>query len=286
MENPVQFSKRSRRAIVLFTILLIIIVLIPRTLSFFKEQEKFTFTQSNFEKIEFKKKKYFKKTNYRSFNKSKFKVPPSKFDPNTYSSSDWIKLGMSQKQADIIVKFGKRGFYTDEDLKKVFVISKQFFKVIKDSLVYPERKNQNTVAETVKRDVKIIFVELNSASETELMELKGIGEFFAKNIVKKRKELGGFVDKKQLLEVWMMDQEKLNKIENNIHVDISNIQKLNLNTISAQELKNHPYFTWNIANSIVKLRTQMGGFQSIEDVKRSVLVDNDLYNKIKPYLSL
>lgn len=286
MENPIDFSKRSRRAILIFVVLLIIIVLIPRFLSLFQDSEQFSFHQTNFEKIKFKKKTYPKKF-YKSYSKkSKFKTPPKKFDPNTYSSADWINLGMSQKQADLIVKFGKRGFYSDEDLKKVFVISDQFFAVIKDSLVYPEQKNENTVAKSVNRDLKIVYVEINSANETDLMELKGIGQFFAKNIIKKRNELGGFVKKEQLLEVWKMDQEKLDGIINNISIDIKAITQLPLNTVSAQELKNHPYFTWNVANSIVKLRSQMGGFQSIEDIRRSVLIDDELFTKIKPYLKL
>lgn len=286
MENPIDFSKRSRRAILIFVVLLIIIVLIPRFLSLFHYSEQFSFHQTNFEKIQFKKKVYSKKF-YKSYlKKSKFKTPPKKFDPNTYTSADWMNLGMSQKQADLIVKFGKRGFYSDEDLKKVFVISEHFFAVIKDSLVYPERKNENTIAKSANKDLKIVYVEINSANETDLMELKGIGQFFAKNIVKKRNELGGFVKKEQLLEVWKMDQEKLDGIINNISIDIKAITQLPLNTVSAQELKNHPYFTWNVANSIVKLRSQMGGFQSIEDIRRSVLIDDELFTKIKPYLKL
>lgn len=286
MENPIDFSKRSRRAILIFVVLLIIVVLVPRFLSLFQDSEQFSFHQTNFEKIEFKKKAYSKKF-YKSYSKkSKFKTPPKKFNPNTYSSVDWMNLGMSQKQADLIVKFGKRGFYSDEDLKKVFVISDQFFAVIKDSLFYPERKIENTVAKSVNKDLKIVYVELNSANEIDLMELKGIGQFFAKNIIKKRNELGGFVKKEQLLEVWKMDQEKLDGIINNISIDIKAITQLPLNTVSAQELKNHPYFTWNVANSIVKLRSQLGGFQSIEDIRRSVLIDDELFTKIKPYLKL
>jgi competence protein ComEA len=286
MENPIEFSKRSRRAIILFISILIIVVLIPRVYNLFQDSEQFSFHQTNFDKIQFKKKVY-TKTFYKSYSKkSKYKTPLQKFDPNTYTATDWMNLGMSQKQGDLIVKFGKRGFYSDEDLKKVFVISDQFFAVIKDSLFYPERKNENTVAKSVNKDVKIVFVELNSANETDLMELKGIGQFFAKNIIKKRNELGGFVKKEQLLEVWKMDQEKLANIEKNISIDLNSIIQLPLNTISAQELKNHPYFTWNVANSIVKLRSQLGGFQSIEDIRRSVLIDDEFFTKIKPYLTL
>ena len=111
MQNPIHFSKRSRRAIVIFTIAMIVVVLIPRFYFLINPPQKFTFSQTPFQKehykkIEFKKrekKQYFKKS-------SKFKVPRSKFDPNKYTEADWIKLGMSSKQASLILKFGKALF--------------------------------------------------------------------------------------------------------------------------------------------------------------------------------
>lgn len=288
MNNLIEFSKRSRRAILIFVGFFIIVVLIPRVISLFQTPTKFSFIQTDFEKKVFAKKEY-KKKYYEygdnQFKKSKFKTPPSKFDPNVYSPSDWMNLGMSQKQADLIIKFGKRGFYSNEDLKKVFVISDKFFAVIKDSLVYPQ-KTQKAVEKSEYKKQEYKVLELNIASIEELISIPGIGPGFAKGIIKKRDALGGFISKTQLLEVYKFDQEKLTSIDSYIKVDANNIRQLDLNLISIEELKAHPYFTWNIANSIVKLRTQMGGFQKIEDIKRSVLIDNELFNKIKPYLTL
>ncbi|MES2588597.1 MAG: helix-hairpin-helix domain-containing protein [Bacteroidota bacterium] len=286
MENPLEFSKRSRKAILFFVLFFLLIVITPRIIFLFREPSDFKFTQTDFEKKVFKKRTFSYSNNYTSYSKkSKFKTPPKKFDPNEYSPSDWMNLGMSQKQADLIIRFGKRGFYSDEDLKKVFVISDKFFAVIKDSLFYPERKVFEKT--TYTKEVKTIkIIELNTASEEELMTIKGIGQFFAKNIIKQRNALGGFISKKQLLEVWKMDEEKLSLLDEFISVDPNLIKQINLNSVTAEELKKHPYFTWNIANSIVKLRAQIGSYQKIEDIKRSVLVDEEFYNKIKPYLSL
>jgi competence protein ComEA len=295
VDNPIEFSKRSRRAILIFVILLVFLVLIPRALSLFDFEKSYHFHQTDFEKnnytnFKFKKKKY-KKYTYQKYDKhSKFKTPSKKFDPNTYSINDWMKLGMSQKQADLILKFGKRGFYSDEDLKKVFVISDKFFQVIRDSLVYPEKKSkENSSFEknlSLNASQKTQIIELNTANEKDLLTLKGIGPFFAKNIIKKRNEFGGFIKKEQLLEVWKLDQEKLNAFEMNLSINPTLIQQLPLNSVSDEDLKKHPYITWNVANSIVKIREQLGGFQSIEDIKRSVLINEELYNKLKPYLTL
>lgn len=287
MQNPIHFSKRSRRAIVIFTITMIVVVLIPRFYFLINPPQKFTFSQTPFQKehyknIEFKKRKkkqYFKKS-------SKFTVPPTKFDPNKYSEAEWVKLGMSQKQAGIILKFGKRGFYSEEDLKRVFVISDKFYEIIKDSLVFPEKPAYSKFEKSTFEVKKLAKIEINTASEEELLGVKGIGPFFAKQIVKKRLELGGFISKEQLLEVWKFDQEKLDIIAPNISVNPNLIQKININTASVELLKAHPYIRWNIANSIVKMRAQIGTFKKIEELKKSVLITDEVFEKLKPYVTV
>jgi competence protein ComEA len=287
MDNPLDFSKRTRRAILIFILLVSIVVIIPRFLTLFYPNEKFVFNQTDFEHKEFKQKPKNYKKDYQKRNKFlKFKTPPKKFNPNNYTAQDWMNLGLSNKQADLILKFGKRGFYSHEDLKRVFVISEPFFNVIKDSLQYEERPKWENNYDKKTEAKKINIIELNSANEEELTQIKGIGSFFAKNIIKYRTQLGGFTSKIQLLEVWKMDQEKYDLLENFIKVDEELITKLQLNSVTVEDLKVHPYITWNVANSIVKLRTQMGGFSSIDDVKRSVLIDEELFKKIKPYITL
>ena len=69
-------------------------------------------------------------------------------------------------------------------------------------------------------------------------------------------------------------------------VDPMLIQKLNINTATAEEFKRHPYFTWNLANSLYKIRKQKGTYASIEEIKESVLMTEELYTKLKPYLTL
>lgn len=287
MQNPIDFSKRSRRAILIFTGMVLVIVLIPRMYYLFASPEKFTFFQTPFEKEQYHKYE-FKKHERKSYDikKSKFSVPLAKFDPNKYAASDWMLLGMSQKQAEIIVKFGKHGFYSDEDLKKVFVISDKFFNVIKDSLYYPSRPTYEKFEKKSYEPKAIVKVELNTANEEELMSLRGIGEFFAKNIVKRRNELGGFRNTEQLLEIWKFDQEKLDAILPYITLNAGLVKQININTATAAELKTHPYVSWNIANSIVKLRAQIGSYKKLEDLKKSVLVTDEVFEKLKPYLSV
>ena len=286
MENPIEFSKQSRRAIIIFITLLLFIAFIPRLISLFLPQEKILFTEKELEIIHFTP----KKSTFKTFEKSKkvYRIPPTKFDPNMYSISDWMYLGLTQKQATAVLKFGKYGFKSNEQLAKVFVIPKEVFNLIKDSTFYPENKREWTVKDNSEsnKDKRIELVDLNSATSEELENIPGIGPFYATNIVKQRDRLGGFINLEQLIEIWKFTPEKLEGIKPYIKLDLSKINKLNINTVTVEELKNHPYFTWNVANSIVKMRKQKRNFTAISEIKESVLITEELFLKIKPYLTL
>lgn len=282
--NDLEFSKQSRRAIILFVIILIIFAIIPRIVIYYTPEKPIHFSWKEKEII-----KNFKPTvqtnNFKDYKKREYKIPSHRFDPNTYTVNDWMKLGLSQKQAEAVLKFGKYGFKSKADLQRVFVIPKELMDKIIDSTFYPEKNKSFPINESLK-EKKLEIINLNLTSEEELLKVKGIGPFFAKNIIKRRDQLGGFLNEDQLAEVWKMTPEKIEEIKPYLLIDPQQVKKLNINTATAEELKKHPYFTWNIANAIVKLRTQHGPFKSINDLKLSVVLTDELFLKIKPYLTL
>ena len=286
-------SKRNRQALVLVIFLSIIIVYIPRIVLTFDNSEA-TIKISDAEIAETKNKiasyRKNKKANY-AYNrekKSRYHLPPSKFDPNTYELSDWMQLGMTEKQAKVVLKFTSRGLKSNEDLQRVFVISDELFDMIKDSTFYPtfEKSVIPEKKSFTKTEKPKIVVELNAASQEDLMKIPGIGESFAKWIINYRTRLGGFSKPGQLLEVWKIDAEKYAQIEPYVTVNVNQISKLKLNLTTVEELKKHPYMNWNIANSIIKIRERKRGFKSVEEIKESVLIDEECFEKLKPYLSL
>jgi len=292
MKNNIDFniSKRNKRGIVLLSIFTFCFIYYPR-LYFYCQPKMATSIHSFPSKKWEKEHKSYSNFDYSKIDYSKkdrYSRPKQKFDPNTYKIKDWMNLGLSEKQAAVVLKFTVRGIYSNEDLKRVFVISDELFFLIKDSTFYPERKNDSFVdyKKIIKEESKKELLQLNLASEEEFLNLKGVGPFFAKQIIKKRIELGGFVSKEQLLEVWKMDEEKFLIIKDQIIIDQSLIHKISLNRVSIDELKIHPYIRWNIANSIIKMREQRKGFQSIDEIKESVLINEELFEKLKPYLSL
>ena len=287
-EDPFVISKRSKRGLLVLILASLGLIFFPRVYMFFQKEEAFVINSEKIAEFERTHKK-FEKRNYSNYysKKKKYKAPDSKFNPNTYTLSDWINLGLSAKQSVVVLKFTSRGIYTEEDLKRIFVIPDVLFELIRDSVIYPERFQNSPNQESFKKQVKqITLINLNTADTTEFMKIYGVGAFYAKQIIRYREKLGGFFKKEQLFEVWKMTPEAYDKIKDHVFISEKDVKRININSVTIEELKVHPYLKWNQANSIVKMRIQRNGFKNIEELKESVLIDSETYEKLFPYLSL
>ena len=287
-EDPFVISKRSKRGLLVLILASLGLIFFPRVYMFFQKEEAFVINSEKIAEFERTHKK-FKKRNYSNYysKKKKYKAPDSKFNPNTYTLSDWINLGLSEKQSVVILKFTARGIYTEEDLKRIFVIPEVLFELIRDSVVYPKRFKKSPHQESFKNQVnQITQINLNTADTTEFMKIYGIGAFYAKQIIRYREKLGGYFTKEQLFEVWKMTNEAYDKIKDHVFISEKDVKRININSVTIEELKVHPYLKWNQANSIIKMRIQRNGFKNIEEIKESVLIDSETYEKLFPYLSL
>jgi DNA uptake protein ComE-like DNA-binding protein len=275
-------SKRNRRGILYLVLFGIAISYTPRLLTYLQDESEINITKEELQQLdeEFKdSKRSYKSTNRSDKRKTKYTRPSGKFDPNTYSVEDWKKLGLSEKQAGVIVRFTKHGIQSNEELKNVYVISDELFDLIKDSTYYSERnKNEREPKEKIS-------IDINSGTENELQTIPGIGPFYAKKIVEHRSMLGGYVRIEQLLEIWKFDADKLEEIRPFI-TKSDMVQKISVNLAGVDELKKHPYIEYKVANSIVKMREIHGEYSSLDDLKRSKLVDEELLIKLKPYIKL
>ena len=265
-EDPFVISKRSKRGLLVLILASLVLIFFPRVYMFFQKEEALVINSEQIAEFERTHKK-FEKRNYSNYysKKKKYKAPDSKFNPNSYTLSDWIKLGLSEKQSVVILKFTARGIYTEEDLKRIFVIPDILFELIRDSVVYPQRFQNTPNQESFQKQVKqITQINLNTADTTEFMKIYGIGAFYAKQIIRYREKLGGYFTKEQLLEVWKMTPEAYDKIKDHIFINEKDVKRIDINSVTIEELKAHPYLNWNKANSIIKMRIQRNGFKNIE----------------------
>ncbi len=219
------------------------------------------------------------------------------FDPNTASVKDWVRLGVKEKTATTIQKYISKGgkFYKPEDIRKIWglpkkdadrlepyvQIKKEASKfIVYEKTVYPE-KSPNTYPSS-----KIQNVPINSGDTTSFKALPGIGSKLAQRIINFRNKLGGFYSVDQVGETFLLPDSTYRKIKPFLQLDDISVKKININSASLDELKDHPYIRFHVANAIVQYRSQHGNFSSVDGIKKIMIVTDSIFIKTVPYLSL
>lgn len=129
-------------------------------------------------------------------------------------------------------------------------------------------------------------VELNSCDSAALEALPGIGPGSAAAIIRYRARLGGFRSVNQLSEIKALRSENLQTALPYLYADTSRLNRFCLNTCTAEELRRHPYISYKVANAIAAVREQHGNYRSVAEIKKSVLVNDSIYERIYNYFSL
>lgn len=224
------------------------------------------------------------------------------FDPNTASLNDLVRLGLKPKVAQTILNYRNKGgrFYKKEDFAKIYTLSEQdynrLFPYIKiagnnsppryaavPNYSSGSRPDSGTRSYYPQKQNKPVAV--NSASAEELMQLRGIGNGYASRIIKYRDILGGYHKVEQLKEVYGMTDSLYEAIKSYIIVKPEDIKLIAINTASEEELYKHPYIR-KMAKYVVSYRNEIKGFKQVEDFKQVPLINEEIYRKIVPYLSL
>lgn len=221
------------------------------------------------------------------------------FNPNSATDEEFKRLGLTEKQIKNIRNYLEKAgsFRFKEDFGKLYAIGDSLFAILNPYIDLPDKETfyaSNKTSKEKQEQVKFEkpktqkpLLELNGADSLQLIEIKGIGPAFASRIIKYRNRLGGFQKVEQLMEVYGMKEEQFDLIKTQVKVNPSVIIKININSCTPEELKNHPYVNnWNIANALINYRKKHGLFKSIEEIKKCDLVNEELYLKLAPYLTL
>jgi competence ComEA-like helix-hairpin-helix protein len=216
------------------------------------------------------------------------------FDPNTLPVDGWIKLGVREKTANTIHNYLSKGgrFYKPEDIAKIWGLHEdEVERLLPYVRIEPKPSSGSEkypVTEKSKAFEKpkytIATVEINNADTSAFIALPGIGSKLAARIIAFREKLGGFYKIEQVAETYGLPDSTFQKIKNKLVIAGSGIKKLNINTATVDELKVHPYLRYNIANAIVQYRSQHGNFSSVSDIKKIMMITEEIYNKAAPYL--
>ncbi len=151
-------------------------------------------------------------------------------------------------------------------------------------------KDQDTTkAITTARPRSVVGLRKINFSEADSVELQvvpGIGQTLAGRIVKFRENIGGLYSKEQLLDVYGMKEETVEKIFDFFEFRPGIHTKLAINELDVNSLAKHPYINYGAAKVIVAYREQHGPYRSAEDLLRIKIFTQDWLDRIIPYLDL
>ncbi len=214
-----------------------------------------------------------------------------RFNPNGLPISQWMQLGLTEKQALSIKKYESKGgqFKKLADVEKMYAIRPELYQKLEPYIDIPEAPTKSYSSTNVPSEKKwesrpAVIIEVNSADSATLTTVKGIGPSFAARIIKHRNKLGGFINPLQLKEVWGLDSLKYEQIKDQIHVNANNIKKLKINECTFEEIRYFPYLSYKQSNAIIAYRKQHGNFKNTSDLNKIAILNAEVIDKITPYL--
>lgn len=213
------------------------------------------------------------------------------FDPNTIDCAAWLEMGLPLRAYESLDRYRKKGgiFRRQDQVYRIPHLSKEIAGRLKFHLppdsgklaasLHKVRSFKNPKAPSGPFD-------LNLADSLQLRSVFGIGNKTAARIIRYREDLGGFVRKDQLYEVWGLDSLVAEELMDRSYLDNPPIlRKINPNTASEEVLSAHPYIRKGLARLIVRYRNQHPPYQKPEDLLGIRLYRPEQLEKMKPYLS-
>jgi len=244
-----------------------------------------------------------------------YAVPPSQqpecfyFDPNTADSTELLRLGLQPWQVRNIYRYRAKGgvYRKKEDFARLYGLTvkdyrrlEPYIRISEDYLPastlvggrgdindrnYRDYSNYSTYKkDSLRYPVKIRegeHVVLNIADTAMLRQVPGIGAYYAKEIVRYGKWLGGYVSVDQLDEIDNFPEEA----KKYFVIEKSDPQKLNVNKLTLQQLRRHPYINFYQAKAITDYRRLHGNIKSLQDLRFSSDFTDEDIRRLEPYIA-
>lgn len=234
------------------------------------------------------------------------------FDPNTADSSQLLRLGLQPWQVRNIYKYRAAGgiYRQKEDFALLYGLTQKEYRELEPyirissdyqpaALLVKRGKDRHAGGESeggmpaedgkksAGRDslsyklTEGMTVSLSTADSAQLRRVPGIGYYFARRILAYRERLGGYVSIDQLDEIedFPAEAKHFFTVDTNAAV-----RKLNLNTLSLNELKRHPYINYYQARAIVDYRRVKGKLTSLDDLQLLRDFSAEARQRLAPYV--
>ena len=213
------------------------------------------------------------------------------FDPNTADSTQLLRLGLHPFQVRSIYRYRAQGgvFRTKRDFAQLYGLTKKdYLRLepyirISDDYQPASTLFQKDERDTLRYPVKIKdgeHITLNTADTTQLMRVPGIGSYYAKEIIRHGKWIGGYVNVNQLDEIDGFPQSA----KKYFVINHPTPQRININKLSLQELRRHPYINYYQAKAIIDYRRLHGDIKNLQDLRFSKDFSEDAIQRLEPYI--
>ena len=220
----------------------------------------------------------------------------SAFDPNTADSTLLLSLGLQPWQVRSIYRYrAKGGIYRQpSDFARLYGLTVKQYKELLPYIhisdeykpaaeVYGRTDAVRSGRDTLRYPVKLHpgqYVTLDDADTASLRKVPGIGRYYASRIVRYRNDLGGYVSVAQLSEIEGIPEAALSYFR----VTGGAVRKLNLNRLTLNELKHHPYINFYQARRIIDYRRLKGPLHSIDDLRLLKDFSQRDIERLRPYV--
>jgi len=226
------------------------------------------------------------------------------FDPNTADSTQLLRLGLQPWQVRNIYKYRAAGgiYRKKEDFARLYGLTVKQYRELEPYIVisadylpastlFPEEsvKNQSDTAveqssQQQRYQHKLAVgehIDLNVADTAIYQQVPGIGSYYARQIADYGRRLGGYVSVDQLEEINDFPTEA----KAYFSIDSSVIQKINVNLLSLNQLKRHPYINYYQARAIVDYRRLHGPLKSLDELCLLPDFPEEAIARLRPYVT-
>lgn len=224
------------------------------------------------------------------------------FDPNNASMEELLSLGLTRRQAGILVNYRNSGarFRKPEELLRVYGIdSATFGRLLPYISIEPvvreeEHSRAGTVVTVISRVADadsaknilstISYPDINVCTAADLLPLPGIGPVLSERIIRYRRLLGGFVSREQLGEVYGIDSSTLSRVIPLVQISYDSVRAVDLSAMSYGELARHPYIGRDKAILLLRYRELMGGGFTLAELVEQKVLTRDEAIRLAPYI--
>ena len=217
------------------------------------------------------------------------------FDPNTVDSTQLLRLGLQPWQVRNIYKYRAHGgiYRRKEDFARLYGLTVKDYRRLEPYIrISPDYLPAATLVgerpryerDTVQHPVKLqpgAHVVLNTADTTQLKRVPGIGSYYAREIVRYGQWLGGYVSVDQLDEIDNFPSDA----KQYFVIDRPAPERLNVNRLSLQQLRRHPYINYHQAKAIVDYRRLHGPLTSISELQLLRDFPPEAISRLEPYVT-